>query len=110
MPATDLAHPTEDRPISVQEYKRIQEFPDTWDLAGPIIQKYKQVGNAVPLGLGHAVGSLIMNLLNNVNIIQVDGFKYSRYKNTCDTEWKLEFARNLQALSVKSTQQELGFG
>ena len=29
MPATDLAHPTEDRPISVQEYKRIQEFPDS---------------------------------------------------------------------------------
>lgn len=110
MPATDLAHPTEDRPISVQEYKRIQEFPDTWDLAGPIIQKYKQVGNAVPLGLGHAVGSLIMNLLNNVNIIQVDDFKYSRYKNTCDTEWKLEFAKNLQALSVKNTQQELGLG
>lgn len=110
MPATDLAHPTEDRPISVQEYKRIQEFPDTWDLAGPTIQKYKQVGNAVPLGLGYAVGSLIINLLNNVDIIQIDGFKYSRYRNTCDTEWKLEFAKNLEALSIKRNQQELGFG
>ena len=110
MPATDLAHPTEDRPISIQEYKRIQEFPDSWDLAGPTIQKYKQVGNAVPLGLGYAVGNLIMNLLNNVKIIQIDGFKYSRYKNTSDTEWRLEFAKNLQEPPVKSTQQELGFG
>ena len=27
MPATDLAHPTEDRPLSVEEYACIQEFP-----------------------------------------------------------------------------------
>lgn len=52
MPATDLAHPTENRPLSIQEYKRIQEFPDNWDLAGPLIQKYKQIGNAVPISMG----------------------------------------------------------
>jgi len=40
MPATDLAHPEEDRPLSIQEYKRIQEFPDDWELAGPLIQQY----------------------------------------------------------------------
>ena len=32
MPATDLAHPTQDRPLSIEEYKRIQEFPDNWKL------------------------------------------------------------------------------
>lgn len=91
MPATDLAHPKEDRPISVQEYKRIQEFPDEWILAGPIVQQYKQVGNAVPIGLGFAVGNLIMNLINGVCSIPIDGFKYSRYRNTADNEWKKEF-------------------
>ncbi len=30
MPATDLAHPVENRPLSIEEYKRIQEFPDDW--------------------------------------------------------------------------------
>ena len=32
MPATDLAHPELNRPLSIQEYKRIQEFPDDWKL------------------------------------------------------------------------------
>ena len=91
MPATDLAHPTKDRPISIQEYKRIQEIPDGWQLAGPLIQQYKQVGNAVPLGVGYAVGKLVMNLINGVDCIHPQGFKYSRYKNTCDTEWRAEF-------------------
>ena len=91
MPATDLAHPDEDRPISVQEYKRIQEFPDSWIIAGPITQQYKQIGNAVPIGLGYAVGNLITNLINGISIKSIDGFKYSRYKNTTDYDWKVEF-------------------
>lgn len=91
MPATDLAHPEEDRPISVQEYKRIQEFPDNWVLAGPLVQQYKQVGNAVPIGLGYAVGNLIMNLIKGIGSIPIEGFKYSRYKKTSDQEWKKEF-------------------
>ncbi|ATG77020.1 DNA cytosine methyltransferase [Pseudoalteromonas sp. 1_2015MBL_MicDiv] len=102
MPATDLAHPEEDRPISVQEYKRIQEFPDNWLLAGPLVQQYKQVGNAVPIGLGFAVGNLIMNLIKGVGSIPIDGFKYSRYKKTSDTEWKAEFL--IRKEKLKSTQ------
>ena len=110
MPATDLAHPEEDRPLSIEEYKRIQEFPDTWDLAGPLIQKYKQVGNAVPLGLGHAVGKLIFNLLNNIEVIPVDNFKYSRYKNTTDSDWKTQFDKEITTHQENSIQQELEFG
>lgn len=102
MPATDLAHPEEDRPISVQEYKRIQEFPDNWLLAGPLVQQYKQVGNAVPIGLGFAVGNLIMNLIKGVDSIPIDGFKYSRYKKTSDIEWKEEFL--IRKEKLKSTQ------
>ena len=52
MPATELAHPTENRPLSIQEYKRIQEFPDDWVIEGSLLDKYKQIGNAVPVGLG----------------------------------------------------------
>ncbi len=95
MPATDLAHPKEDRPLSVQEYKRIQEFPDKWQLAGPLIQQYKQIGNAVPVGLGYAVGSLIFKLLRGIQVIQPVHFRYSRYKNTDDITWRAEFNRNL---------------
>jgi len=102
MPATDLAHPEQDRPISVQEYKRIQEFPDSWVLAGPLVQQYKQVGNAVPIGLGYAVGNLIMNLINDIGSIPIEGFKYSRYKKTSDQEWKEEFL--IRKEKSKSTQ------
>jgi DNA (cytosine-5)-methyltransferase 1 len=102
MPATDLAHPVEDRPLSVQEYKRIQEFPDSWDLAGPIIQQYKQVGNAVPISVGNAVGQLILNLLNENEIPNFSNFKYSRYKNTSDIEWKEQFKK-----LVKSHQKSM---
>lgn len=110
MPATDLSHPTENRPISVQEYKRIQEFPDDWELAGPIIQKYKQVGNAVPLGLGYAVGNLVMKLLNGIEDVELKDFPYSRYKNTSDTAWKAEFRKVVNSHSVEQHQNEILFG
>lgn len=110
MPATDLAHPVEDRPLSVQEYKRIQEFPDTMELAGPIIQQYKQIGNAVPISLGCAVGTLVLNLLNGIETIQYQNFKYSRYKSTTDTEWKKAFKKLVDNHNAKTEQQELAFG
>jgi DNA (cytosine-5)-methyltransferase 1 len=112
MPATDLAHPTEDRPLSIQEYKRIQQFPDSWCLAGPLIEQYKQVGNAVPIGLGYAVGKLVHNLLNEKNVSQYDNFKYSRYKNTRDDEWEAAFRKAIPNRQVQNVvvQKELGFG
>ena len=112
MPATDLAHPEEDRPLSIQEYKRIQEFPDNWELAGPLIQQYKQVGNAVPSSLGFAVGKLIVSLINNEKIEQFIDFKYSRYKNTSNHEWENQFmkAYNKATQPPPLMQQEIQFG
>jgi DNA (cytosine-5)-methyltransferase 1 len=57
--ATMLCHPTKLRPLSVREYARLQQFPDTWKFAGGLPQKYKQIGNAVPVGLGKAIGESI---------------------------------------------------
>ncbi len=92
MPATDLAHPTEDRPLSIEEYKRLQEFPDNWVLAGPLLEQYKQVGNAVPASLGTAIGNLIMRLINGEQVETPVGFNYSRYRLTNDIEWKSNFS------------------
>ena len=88
MPATDLAHPEENRPLSVQEYKRIQEFPENWEIQGSLLDKYKQIGNAVPVGLGRAIGRHIMKLLAGENISEIKDFSYSRYKRTNDIEWR----------------------
>jgi DNA (cytosine-5)-methyltransferase 1 len=110
MPATDLAHPTEDRPLSIQEYKRIQEFPDDWDLAGPLVQQYRQVGNAVPLSLGYAVGKLIQTLLRAEKVPQFPDFKYSRYKNTSQSSWEVEFKKSVQARDLQDVQFSLSLG
>jgi len=110
MPATDLAHPEEERPLSIEEYMRIQEFPENWELAGPLIQQYKQIGNAVPLSLGFAIGKLIMNILCNNEIADFANFQYSRYKNTSHQAWKIQFEEELRKHKDQNAQQQLEFG
>ena len=109
MPATDLAHPEKDRPLSIQEYKRIQEFPDEWELAGPLIQQYKQVGNAVPASLGFAVGKLIIELIHKHKVTNYPEFSYSRYKNTNEIEWTNEFTRLVEKEFNITKQKQLNF-
>ena len=101
MPATDLAHPELDRPLSIQEYKRIQEFPDNWKLSGSIRNQYKQIGNAVPVSLGYAIGKLIVNHSNKKKIKTINGFRYSRYLNTSDLDWQKSF--NNKAISKQKS-------
>lgn len=99
MPATDLCHPTKDRPLTVEEYKRIQQFPDDWVVSGNLISQYRQIGNAVPVGLGHAVGNLLISLLENRKPkIDYPGFEFSRYKNTSHIEWQRIYDANLKKL------------
>lgn len=97
MPATDLAHPVENRPLSVQEYKRLQQFPDSWIIEGKLLQQYKQLGNAVPVGLGEAIGKAITNHMNGKEEKSIEGFKYSRYKNTSDIDFQNKFSDIKQA-------------
>lgn len=103
MPATDLAHPNEDRPLSIEEYKRIQQFPDDWDIQGPLIQQYKQVGNAVPLGLGKAIGVLSRRIIRGNRIPKYPGFRYSRYQNTSDSDWVRRFEERARSLFSQPT-------
>lgn len=58
--ATMMCHPTKDRPLSVKEYARIQQFPEDWKITGTVTNQYKQIGNAVPIGLAEAVGKALI--------------------------------------------------
>ncbi|MFC1985739.1 DNA cytosine methyltransferase [Chloroflexota bacterium] len=87
MPATDLAHPEKDRPLSVQEYKRLQEFPDSWVIKGSITDQYRQLGNAVPCGFGEAIGKLLMDYIHGEDIPTIPSFPYSRYNYTDHISW-----------------------
>ena len=104
MPATDLAHPELNRPLSIQEYKRVQEFPDDWKLSGSLRNQYKQIGNAVPVSLGKAIGKLIVNHALRKKIRVISNFKYSRYLNTSDLDW-----HNILDKKVASNQKSFNF-
>jgi DNA (cytosine-5)-methyltransferase 1 len=106
MPATDLGHPEEDRPLSVQEYKRIQEFPDDWEIKGSLVNKYKQIGNAVPISVGEAIGRLILELDKGKVTENLPNFKYSRYLKTADQEFIQEFlTRSRKIIEEKEVNQ-----
>ena len=62
---TERCHPDETRPFTVREYARIQTFPDNWEFCGSMLNKYKQIGNAVPVNLAKHIGISIMDYLNN---------------------------------------------
>ncbi|MEG2026006.1 MAG: DNA cytosine methyltransferase, partial [Gordonibacter sp.] len=66
MPATDLCHPVKDRPLSIEEYKRVQGFPDEWRICGNLTDIYKQIGNAVPAALGEAIGRTILDDMKGI--------------------------------------------
>lgn len=87
MPATDLCHPTLNRPLSVEEYSRIQGFPLDWKICGPVLEQYKQIGNAVPIKLGEAIARTIINDRNGTPDMCDANFEFSRYKNTSDQTW-----------------------
>ena len=60
--ATMMCHPKQDRPLSVAEYARIQQFPNDWIITGTMQERYKQIGNAVPVGLAKAIGDAIVSV------------------------------------------------
>jgi DNA (cytosine-5)-methyltransferase 1 len=55
-----LCHPAASRPISVHEAAALQGFPPDWILTGAMNTQYMQVGNAVPVHLGTAIGRAIL--------------------------------------------------
>lgn len=65
---TERCHPDETRPFTTREYARIQTFPDEWQFQGSANQIYKQIGNAVPVNLGYAMGKEIVRALNHYSI------------------------------------------
>ena len=62
--STSLCHPNEVRVLSVREYARVQEFPDSWIFVGKTAEKYLQIGNAVPVRLGQVTASVVSELLD----------------------------------------------
>ena len=86
--ATMLCHPKQDRPLSIKEYARIQQFPDDWKFTGTISAQYRQIGNAVPVGLAEAIGRAIISTANRTSTIETKRFRgtsvHNRIKNAME--------------------------
>ena len=73
--ATMMCHPTLDRPLSIREYARVQQFPDSWVFMGTSAAKYRQIGNAVPVGLAMALGKAVLSVADQTAAIQTKRFR-----------------------------------
>ena len=63
---TSMCHPTELRALTVGECAAIQEYPPTWALQGTPAEKYRLLGNAVPVRLGTIAGGVVRALLDKI--------------------------------------------
>ncbi len=71
---TCLCHPRVLRPLTVRECARIQGFPDSWVFQGSIGARYRQVGDAVPVALGCALGKVLVAHLSREQWATIDGW------------------------------------
>jgi DNA (cytosine-5)-methyltransferase 1 len=60
-----LAHPTEQRCLSIRECARLQGFPDDYVFKGNIFEQQRQIGNAVAVGKARAIGLAIIEALKH---------------------------------------------
>ncbi|KAI3960536.1 hypothetical protein MKW92_053624 [Papaver armeniacum] len=61
-----ILHPEQDRTLSIRENARLQGFPDYYQLFGKVKQRYIQVGNAVAVPVGRALGFALARAVNEI--------------------------------------------
>jgi DNA (cytosine-5)-methyltransferase 1 len=59
-----VLHPNQNRVISIRESARSQGFPDHFKLVGSVLDRYRQIGNAVPIPLAIALAREFDQILN----------------------------------------------
>jgi len=79
---TSMCHPTELRAISVGEAAAIQEFPKDWYFQGTTTEKFRQIGNAVPVRLGKIAGEVAMEILNKIESGKFEKITKPSYRET----------------------------
>ena len=105
---TMFIHPEINRPISVLEYARVQGFPDDWHIVGSVSDKYRLIGNAVPVYLSYAVAAHVMQLLEGGKAHTGGGlYGYERAGVAVATEPKIVGETKEEKGMVNEQEQEL---
>ena len=94
--ATMMCHPTQYRPLSIKEYARIQQFPDDWIFTGTTAAKYRQIGNAVPVGLAEAIGKAVCAVADGNAVVETKRFRGTNVHNKIRNA--IEMGGNLYAI------------
>ena len=94
--ATMMCHPTQDRPLSIKECARIQQFPDNWIFTGTTAAKYRQIGNAVPVGLAEAIGKAVCAVADGNAVVETKRFRGTNVHNKIRNA--IELGGNLYAV------------
>jgi len=84
--ATMLCHPTKNRPLSIQEYAAIQEFPGEWSFSGTVAEMYRQIGNAVPISLGKAIGLMLDSVIQGNYKVKTKRIRGTSVHNGTNTD------------------------
>lgn len=100
MKATDLCHPQELRPLSIEEYAAIQTFPEGHVFAGKMDDQYRQIGNAVPCLFGETIGRHLLDFDAGRLLPNSAQAKVSRYENTDHHSWRASIATMEQQLPL----------
>ena len=60
---TCICHPDDDRPLTVKEYAKLQGFPAGWKFVGSTSQKYRMIGEAVPVDLAKVIAKTVKDFI-----------------------------------------------
>lgn len=72
-------HPTENRYLTPREAASIQSFPSNFEFYGSITSVWKQIGNAVPVGLAKSIGISLIEALEGKSIKKDNVKDFKKY-------------------------------
>ncbi len=101
MKATDLCHPSELRPLSVEEYAALQTFPEDYQFTGSLDDQYRQIGNAVPCVFAEAIGRHLIEFDEGRMEAVTSPSVTSRYVDTDHITWKKNIDRAVSQMEFQ---------
>lgn len=105
-----ICHPDEIRPLTVRESARVQGFPDEWEFDGSMHAQYLQIGNAVPVGLGQAIGKvLIDSYAHETRCLETDCEMFSIDDWQCRREAMLDQAHAVLRAAARNKVSQRSF-
>ncbi|KAL1455285.1 hypothetical protein WDU94_009390 [Cyamophila willieti] len=103
-----VLHPEQHRVVSVRECARSQGFPDHHKFYGTILEKHRQVGNAVPPPMGEALGIEIKKALAQKEKMEAEKKNREQESKEKDIEQENRLERKLEPPKETDSKEKPG--